>query len=194
MAYFTKEEARNAARAKQRNYKFSSFENILNEEIQRKNIKTNFDIFLSHSSKDAELVLGVVTILEGFGYSVYVDWLVDTQLSRENVNRSTAEILRKRMKQSNSLLYLATSNSSESKWMPWELGYFDGHKPERTAILPVLDSANSTFNGQEYLGIYPVVNKSTYTSGIADVFIFDGSKRWSTLKRFTTGTPNWSNF
>ena len=194
MAYFTKEEARNVARAKQRNYKFSSFENILNEEIQRKNIKTNFDIFLSHSSKDAELVLGVVTILENFGYSVYVDWLVDTQLSRENVNRGTAEILRNRMKQSNSLLYLATSNSSESKWMPWELGYFDGHKPERIAILPVLDSANSTFNGQEYLGIYPVVNKSTYTSGIADVFIFDGSTRWSTLKRFTTGTPNWSNF
>lgn len=194
MAYFTKQEAREAARTKQRNSNFLSFEKILNENIRQKNAKTDFDIFLSHSSQDSELVLGVVSILENLGYSVYVDWITDKQLSRENINRATAQTLKYRMRQSTSLLYLATSNSSNSKWMPWELGYFDGIKPERIAILPILDSSNSVFNGQEYLGIYPVVNKSSYTSGIPDIFIFDGSTRWSTLKKFTTGNPNWANF
>lgn len=194
MAYFTKQEAREAARSRQIKSNYSSFETILNENIRTKISQINFDIFLSHSSQDAELVLGVVSILENLGYSVYVDWINDKQLSRENINKQTAKTLQNRMQQSKSLLYLATSNSSNSKWMPWELGYFDGLKPDRIAILPILDSSNSNFNGQEYLGIYPVVNKTNYTNGTPDIFVFDGSTRWSTLKRFSSGSPSWSNF
>lgn len=43
--------------------------------------------------------------------------------------------------------------------MPWELGYFDGRKPVRVAILPLPSSSYSSFVGQEYLGLYPNVER-----------------------------------
>ena len=63
------------------------------------------------------------------------------------------------MNQSSRLLYLATDNASSSKWMPWELGYFDGLKSGKVAILPLVDSVDSSFQGQEYLGLYPALDK-----------------------------------
>jgi hypothetical protein len=53
------------------------------------------------------------------------------------------------MKQSKSLIYLSSENSSSSKWMPWELGFFDGFKPDGVAIMPVLDNPTDSFKGQE---------------------------------------------
>src|SRR5436309_177904 len=91
----------------------------------------SFDIFLSHSIADAEIVLGARTILERFGYSVYVDWLVDSELNRSSVTPQTAAYLKWRMHQCDTLLYLSTENAPASKWMPWELGYFDGHSDGR---------------------------------------------------------------
>lgn len=41
-----------------------------------------YDIFLSHSSLDKKLVLTLVDLFNEAGYSVYVDWIEDTQLDR----------------------------------------------------------------------------------------------------------------
>lgn len=156
MAFFTKAEARRAA---QRATGARSAHDVLRD--SRKSYKTNdhFDVFLSHSINDAELVLGVKMLLEDQGFRVYVDWVEDKALERDHVTAQTAEVLRMRMKQSDSLLYLATDNASKSKWMPWELGYFDGFKTGGVAILPVLDKSDTPFEGQEYLGLYPVMTK-----------------------------------
>lgn len=116
-----------------------------------------YDVFLSHSVRDAEIVLGVVALLKGQGLSVYVDWIVDPELDRSQVTAATAERLRTRMQRSRSLIYLHTENSPHSKWMPWELGYVDGHTG-RVAIFPVVKNPSGTFRGQEYLGIYPYVD------------------------------------
>lgn len=117
-----------------------------------------FDIFLSHSFRDVELILGIRLSLEDFGYSVYVDWLEDQQLSRDGVTKETAEVLRTRMDNCKSLFFATTDNSTKSKWMPWELGYFDGKK-NKAAIFPVLYSAGSSnsYQGQEYLGVYHIL-------------------------------------
>jgi hypothetical protein len=95
------------------------------------------------------------------------------------------------MRQSKSLIYLSSDNSSSSKWMPWELGYFDGFKPDAVAIMPVLDNPTDTFRGQEYLGLYPIVQKNTYTDGRPDVFVEERGFRWSTLQKFGRGQPAW---
>jgi len=87
---------------------------------------------------DAELVLGIKVLLETEGQKVYVDWIDDQALERDRVTAKTADVLRKRMRQSESLLYVATKNALKSKWMPWELGYFDGFKNGGVVILPVL--------------------------------------------------------
>ena len=41
--------------------------------------------------------------------------------------------------------------------MPWELGYFDGFSPRKVWILPLVDSSDSEFVSQEYLGLYPAI-------------------------------------
>lgn len=157
MAYFTKQEARDSA--ERAVLSFESYSSKLESIVESQQNQSRFDVFLSHSIKDEDLVLGVVKILEKMGKSVYVDWIQDRQLSRNFVTPETAKVLRKRMKQSSRLIYLATDNASSSKWMPWELGYFDGMRPEKVAILPLVDSIYSSFNGQEYLGIYPALDK-----------------------------------
>jgi hypothetical protein len=122
-----------------------------------KTTQERFDIFLSHSAKDAEIVLGTVALLEQFGFSVYVDWIVEPQMNRKRVTPENAAILRRRMGRCQSLLYLKTDNSTDSTWMPWELGYFDALKG-RVGILPIVQSSQDDFSGNEYLGLYPYVD------------------------------------
>ncbi len=117
----------------------------------------NYDIFLSHSVRDANLILGMKGIFEDLGYSVYVDWIEDPQLDRTKVTTATAEKLRQRMNSSKSLFFVTTSNADSSRWMPWECGFFDGKK-EKVAIVPIQEtSTNNSYFGQEYLGLYPYV-------------------------------------
>lgn len=156
MAFFTKGFISSYS-DKTRRYSFESYKDLLNESIKGQNSLNNYDVFLSHSVNDAQIVLGVKNWLEKNGMKVYVDWIDDRQLDRSKVTSETAETLRTRMRQSSSLIYIATDNSSQSKWMPWELGYFDGYSSGKVAILPVLDYEYETFSGQEYLGIYPLV-------------------------------------
>lgn len=120
------------------------------DSVQKRKI---YDVFLSHSSLDKKLVLTLVNLFNEAGYSVYVDWIEDTQLDRNNVNKNTAQVLRNRMNGSKGLSYVATGNAVNSKWCPWELGYFDGKKNGRCCILPIMES--QIFQGQEYLGLYP---------------------------------------
>ena len=117
----------------------------------------SFDIFLSHSYNDKEIIPALKHKLEEMGYSVYVDWITDKLLSRDEIRKQTAEILQKRMQQSKCLIYATSNNSRESRWMPWELGYFDGIKTKMVGILPIKkdnDTFENDFRGEEYLGLY----------------------------------------
>lgn len=120
-----------------------------------------YDIFLSHRFLDAELILGLTTEIIKLGHSVFVDWIVDPTRDRTQVTPETAQWLREAMNRSNSLFFAATTNSLESKWMPWELGYCDG-KHGKVAIVPIADSPTNSesYVGQEYLGLYPYVTKT----------------------------------
>ena len=120
-----------------------------------------FDVFLSHSSAEPENILrGVKRYLEDEGLSVYVDKYTDPQLSPDAVTPDTAELLRTRMKASSALLYVHSRHSKMSRWMPWELGYFDGLKG-RVGIIPIAQGEQSSFQGEEYLGLYPYVDRET---------------------------------
>lgn len=196
MAFFTKSEAR-AAAARNRGLQKSAgmpSGRILKESVASATAADSFDVFLSHSIADAEIVLGIKQLLEESGLKVYVDWVEDAQLDRCAVAKETAAVLRQRMRQSKSLIYLSSENSSSSKWMPWELGYFDGFKPDGVAIMPVLDSPTDAFKGQEYLGLYPIVQKDTYSDGRPDIFVEERGVRWSTLKKFGSGQPAWAKY
>ncbi len=109
MAFFTQAEARKAAQQAIRGG--SSARDALNDAQRNYKETDQFDIFLSHSIVDAELVLGIKVLLEAEGQKVYVDWIDDQALERDRVTAKTADVLRQRMRQSESLLYVATENA-----------------------------------------------------------------------------------
>lgn len=152
MALLTEAEVRSAARQTHHRL-YESYDQVLAKAAQT--TEDHFDIFLSHSINDAEIVRGAHILLGNLGYTVYIDWIVDQDLDRDEVSRDTAVQLKMRMRQCDSLLYLATENASRSKWMPWELGFFDGYSNGRVAILPVTKDRKHEYKGQEYLGVYP---------------------------------------
>jgi hypothetical protein len=118
-------------------------------------IYTSYQVFLSHAYEDAEVIAGVKALIEHEGLSVYVDWIEDPQADRSHVTPRTADMLRQRMNHCQFLVFATSKASPDSKWMPWELGYFDGMRHDHVGILPIVESVGGTFNGQEYLGLYP---------------------------------------
>lgn len=148
---------------------------------------TDFDIFLSHASEDARVISGVKALLEAEGLVVYVDWAVDRQLDRTRVDAATAELLRLRMNHSRYLLYASSKSSCSSKWMPWELGYFDGRRPRHVGILPLVVRENDGFQGVEYLGLYPHIELVTFTQDGTRFGHFTGRNRAAALYTMAKG-------
>ncbi|TQI77236.1 TIR domain-containing protein [Bosea sp. AK1] len=110
--------------------------------------------FLSHSSKDDELVVGATIILENHGAKVYTD-KVDPEMP-PYTSAKTAAILKGRIRQTKRFVLLNSPNSKESKWVPWELGIADGYKGDaRIALFPSADRPyDMTWAEWEYLGLY----------------------------------------
>lgn len=159
MTLLTIAEARSAARAA--GLTASVAESALRKSAAQPRT-ARFDIFLSHSSLDAEVIAGVARILEREGKSVYIDWRDDPQLDRSRVTPATAALLRERMSRCSFLIFATSPNSAASRWMPWELGYFDGLRGEKVGILPLLGSPSQSWVGQEYLGLYPLYERISF--------------------------------
>lgn len=162
---------------------------IFNENCAIFSRQDEYDVFLSHSYLDKKLVYAIVEIFNEVGYSVYVDWMVDTQLDRSKINRETAQTLRDRMDICKCLTYVSTSNITLSKWCPWELGYVDGKSNSRCAILPVMETEKDTFKGQEYLGLYPYIDYERDREGKYEFWINDplDKKCYIPLRRWLNG-------
>lgn len=192
MAFYTLSQAREAARRSGGNTTYSA-DTILRKES--KSCRTSFDVFLSHAYLDAQAILGVKAVLEAMNLTVYVDWIDDRELDREKVTPATADKLRQRMRQSASLIFATSRASVNSKWMPWELGYFDGFRPGRIAVFPLVNAAGDSFVGQEYIGLYPRIEQlrsaTTYTP---EAVVTQGV--WHTesksLRSFIAGTGTFS--
>lgn len=171
MTYFNEDDLRAKARQVTRSISKSA-SHILHEKYDSQS-KRHYNIFLSHSKLDEELILGVREELTEKGYSVYIDWIDDPQLNRTDVSKNTANRLREMMKCSDCMLFATSANSPNSKWMPWELGFFDGHKPKKVAIFPIIKNKYSTDpSRQEYLDLYPIFEKgSTNTIPKENIFV-----------------------
>ncbi len=149
---------------------------ILNES---KKTHISFDIFLSHSFLDKAVVEGLYIELTLQGYSVYVDWIIDPHLDRGNVTKTTAALIRNRLKSSKTLLLAISVNASISKWMPWELGYVDGNT-NKCGIIPIAKSeyAQKSYVGLEYLSLYAFIKKMP-TEGLGEkLFVIEEAKKY----------------
>jgi hypothetical protein len=114
--------------------------------------KYSLSIFLSHSHKDKDLVIGFKSILQYYYADIYIDW-EDGTLPDEP-NKETAKRIKERIKESDLFILLATDNALSSTWCSWEIGIADGIKGyEYILIVPVTDDSGN-FRGNEYLQIY----------------------------------------
>lgn len=167
---------------------YSSKQKIINEAAEFSSLKT-YDIFLSHSYLDVTEIDALYEDIKEMGFSVYIDWKEDHQLDRSKVTPETAKVLRERMNACRCLLYVATDNTTNSRWCPWELGYLDGKKG-KSAILPILDIDYNTnsYKGTEYLGIYPYVTKSKSNAGDTTLWVYEDENTYVRLDLWLEGT------
>lgn len=139
-------------------------------------------VFLSHSHKDAEYVKRAAAFLKSLGVEVYVDWLDDGM--PETTSPQTAKKLKEKISEHQKFILLATENSKDSKWVPWELGFADTKKGMgNIAILPIAESSTS-YKGTEFIGIYPIIRRSFSTDDwivrCEDPNIFMELSKWLT--------------
>lgn len=110
-----------------------------------------FDLFLSHSSLDSEVLLKLKAILNSDDIHVYVDWFNDREaLKWEMTNVDTIKVIMERLKSSKTLLYVYTVASLMSRWMPWDLGYFHALKGKICVYYP-----ETAVEKVPYWDIYP---------------------------------------
>jgi TIR domain len=118
-----------------------------------KQLSTKKSAFLCHSHKDEDLVKGLIILFQEQGIDLYVDWKDHTM--PETPNGQTAKNIQSRIRQSDLFLFLASANSKQSRWCPWEIGYADSSQ-KRIYILPTSDGTSSY--GNEYLELYPHID------------------------------------
>jgi len=171
-----------------RRFAYRTASQVLTESTLSFSERDSYDIFLSHSFKDADIVLALRTELIDLGHTVYVDWVDDKQLDRSKVSKETASLLRRRMQTSKSLLLVSTENAHLSKWVPWELGYFDGFN-DKVAILPLSESESpsDTYSGQEYLGLYPYIAQRNNIVGQKKLFVHDSASWYVLFEQWLQG-------
>lgn len=108
--------------------------------------------FLCHSHADRDLAIGVVNLLQQAGWDIYVDWADATM--PETPNRQTAENIKGKIRSLNLFFFLATPNSVNSRWCPWEIGYADGTKVIDSILIIQTQDGGGRFYGNEYLQLY----------------------------------------
>lgn len=102
-----------------------------------------YDLFISHSYLDREIVLDIVRKINNCGLNCYVDWTADSDfLKRSLVSDFTKEVLKARMINSQKLLFLSSSNSRVSSWVDFELKYYQ-EQVQNEIYMIVLDGEDT---------------------------------------------------
>ncbi|GJQ61030.1 MAG: hypothetical protein SCALA702_00830 [Melioribacteraceae bacterium] len=112
------------------------------------------NVFLSYSSTDLELLPSIIKILNKHGGNPYIDKGDESLPKIPSVK--TAKILKDNIKSCKRMVLFVTTNSKDSKWIPWELGLGDGSKTQfDIALFPSAEKSHeTTWLKQEYLGLY----------------------------------------
>lgn len=126
-----------------------------------------FDVFISHSYKDRDIVGNFVEFLRrDYGVSCFIDWKEDNRNPDEAANK-----LKKVMKNCKAMLLLRSENSDNSYWVPWETGCFETIKDGIAG------------NGTKYIALFPIANQEKQIT--ANTVLDNTFKHMEFLKRYT---------
>lgn len=131
-------------------------------------------VFLSHSHHDKALIVQAKTFFENLGISIYVDWADETM--PEKTNGITAQKIKRQIYKNDKFVLLATNSAITSKWCHWKVGIGDSYKlsSRKIALLPLAENSG-TWNGSEYLQIYPRIEKSPLYNDKYYIYYPDGT-------------------
>lgn len=142
----------------------------LNESYFRDKSRTM--VFLSHKHDEHTILQDAIAFLKDEGVDVYVDWMDSSMPAYTNAE--TAHKLKEKIEVSDKFILLATQNAINSKWCNWELGLGDAAKYiQNIALLPIHKS-NQSFDGAEYLKIYPRIEYQNGTTKYLGAYIPKG--------------------
>lgn len=153
------------------------FSEAINESKRITRTEAAVSVFLSHSHDDLEKadVNKVIVLLTKAGVRVYIDSF-DSSLP-PFTSAETAKRIKDQIKLNRKFILVATNKAINSKWCNWELGFGDAHKYiEHIALVPIADNA-ATWNGAEYLRIYPRIEESEYTAEYIKVIFPDKTEK-----------------
>ncbi len=155
MAIFTRSQFATIAQSKAGTKGLKGF---VNESKLFSRTSQSTSIFLSHSHTDKDVVEQAVTFFRTLGINIYVDWADETM--PEKPNGETAQKIKGQIVTNDKFILLATNSAVASKWCNWEVGIGDTYKlrNKKIALLPLSDNSG-TWNGNEYLQIYPRIEK-----------------------------------
>ena len=139
---------------------------VVNERRMFSKTAASTTIFLSHSHNDKSVIEEAKIFFENLGISIYVDWADQTM--PDSTNGTTATRIKNQIINGNDkFVLLATNNGVASKWCNWEVGIADPFKlpNKKIALLPLADN-NGTWDGNEYLQIYPRIEKRINLFGV----------------------------
>jgi hypothetical protein len=165
MAIFTRSEFAEFAKVKAGNIGLRGVVNESRKFSQSSSIR----VFLSHSHKDIDVLEQAKLLFENAGVNIYVDWADKTM--PEQTNGITASKIKAQIKDNHKFVLLGTNNAVLSKWCNWEVGIGDVFKQPfgNLAILPLADN-NRTWEGNEYLQLYPRIEKKADTNTISVLY------------------------
>ena len=139
-------------------------------------------IFLSHSHYDKEVIEQAKIFFENLGIKIYVDWADETM--PQKTNGTTANKIKNQIILNNDkFILLATNNAVVSKWCNWEVGIADPFKlsDKKMALLPLAENSGS-WEGNEYLQIYPHIEKNPRVHGGEGYYVWYPDDTWDTLE------------
>jgi len=139
-------------------------------------------IFLSHSHHDKDVVEQAKIFFENLGISIYVDWADETMPERTN-GVTASKIKNQIININDKFILLATNNAIDSKWCIWEVGIADPFKlpNKKLAILPLADNSG-TWKGNEYLQIYPRIERNPTKIGGVGYYVWFPDETWQTIE------------
>jgi len=128
-------------------------------------------VFLSHKHDDKKALFAIKHILEECGARPYIDWM-DADMQHQT-NSATASTIKRKIQACDSFILVATDGAIASKWCNWELGYGDAYKyPKKHIALFPVEQDDATWSGNEYMQLYPVIEK--LNSGMAMDYYYKG--------------------
>lgn len=148
--------------------------------------KRSASVYLSSQGVDAEIVYGALMTLGDFGIISRLSPSMPGKTDSTQIDRDHQEKRLNVMSDCRGLIYLTTTAKSESLWLPWECGFFEGRK-QRIAIFPITPTNSDVYRGVNYLGMYPFIAQYQSQHQRSTLVVKFGAKVYCTLDTWLDG-------